>query len=308
MQEKRQGSVRSRFPDGFRILKGTQEYVTYIEHSSVRVWYSETPDFFDTHYHSAVEIIVPVKGEVIYTVEDFSYPVQADEVLIIPPNWKHTLTMKEGSARYLLLFEPDSIFSMRDMSLINSLLRIPIYLTEQSEAEKAIRAQLMKVIQCYESRQFLWNTMCYAGLLQMYALLGQYNMTREIRAEESRRPSTDHEILESARQYIDQNYMWDITLADVSAFTGFSRSYFSRMFKSVVGQSFSEYLRAKRVAMAVDALVTSHASMQDIARDVGFGSIATFNRVFREVKQCTPSRYRQIYADLNEGESAGSQA
>ena len=30
---------RSRFPDGFRILKGNQEYVTYIEHSSLRVWY-----------------------------------------------------------------------------------------------------------------------------------------------------------------------------------------------------------------------------------------------------------------------------
>ena len=28
---------RSRFPDGFRILKGNQEFVTYIEHSSLRV-------------------------------------------------------------------------------------------------------------------------------------------------------------------------------------------------------------------------------------------------------------------------------
>ena len=34
---------RSRFPDGFRILQGKQEYVTYIDHSSVRVWYSEVP-------------------------------------------------------------------------------------------------------------------------------------------------------------------------------------------------------------------------------------------------------------------------
>ena len=29
---------RSRFPDGFRIMQGQQEYVTYIEHSSLRVW------------------------------------------------------------------------------------------------------------------------------------------------------------------------------------------------------------------------------------------------------------------------------
>ena len=50
---------RSRFPDGFRIMQGKQEYVTYIEHSSLRIWYSETPWHFEAHCHSAVEIIMP---------------------------------------------------------------------------------------------------------------------------------------------------------------------------------------------------------------------------------------------------------
>ncbi len=290
---------RSRFPDGFRILRGAQEYVTYIDHSSLRVWYSETPWQYEKHFHSAVEIIMPIRGEVIYTVSDFCYHVQADEVLIIPPNWEHSLTMNEGSARYLLLFEPDNIFTMRDMQLIDELLRIPLYLTDQPEAQESIRALLMQIVNCYEKKEFLWNSICYSYLLQLYARLGQLNMARELRRYDMRSKKTDPEIMDSARLYIDQNYMKDITLDDVSAFTGFSKCYFSRIFKQQFGVPFSDYLRTKRVNMASELLIHSRRFIQDIAESVGFSSIATFNRVFRTVKNCTPSRYREIYGDYS---------
>ena len=290
---------RSRFPDGFRILKGKQEYVTYIEHSSVRVWYSETPYQYESHCHSAVEIIVPVKGEVIYTLaEDSVYRVQSNEVLIVPPNTVHGLIMHEGSARYLLLFEPDNIFGMRDMQLVEGMLKTPIYLTGQSESQESIRQLLMQVVGCYERREFLWNSLCYSYLLQMYARLGQFNMTRELRRYDAKSQRIDPEIVDSARLYIDQNYMRDITLSDVSEFTGFSRCYFSRVFKQQLGLSFSEYLRQKRVSMAEELLIHSRQPIQEIAMSAGFGSVATFNRVFRDSKNCTPSRYREIYGDF----------
>ena len=292
---------RSRFPDGFRILKGSREYVTYIENSSVRVWYSDTPWRFESHYHSAVEIIVPIRGEVIYTVSEFSYRVQADEVLIIPPNWEHSLAMEEGSARYLILFEPESIFGLRDMHLIEGLLKIPIYLSGEPEAQESVRALLMQVVSCYEKHGFLWNSLCYSILTQVYVRLGQLHINQTTKRVNARPGSTNPEIVDSARLYIDQNYMRDITLDDVSAFTGFTKCYFSRIFKQQCGVTFSEYLRQRRVSAAEDMLVHSRRNMQEIAINAGFGRIATFNRVFRDAKNCTPSRYRSIYGG-NENE------
>ena len=209
MENKTQSDVmtRCRFPDGFRILKGKQEYVTYIDHSSLRAWYSQTPWTYDAHCHSAVEIIMPLRGEVIYTVEDKTYSVQSDEVLIVPPNWIHGLTMAEGSARYLLLFEPDNLFGMRDMQLVEEMLKTPIYLTGQPELQSAVRALLMQVVNCYERREFLWNSMCYSYLLQMYVCLGQFNMARELSSYDARSQRIDPEIVDSARLYIDQNYL-----------------------------------------------------------------------------------------------------
>ena len=301
MESKAQTDVmtRCRFPDGFRILKGKQEYVTYIEHSSLRVWYSETPWIYDSHCHSAVEIILPIRGEVVYTVADTTYRVQANEVLIVPPNWVHGLAMEQGSARYLLLFEPDVLFNMRDMQLVEDMLKTPIYLSEQSELQGAVCSLLIQVVNCYERRDFLWNSMCYSYLLQMYVSLGQFNMVHELNNRDARSQRIDPEIVDSARLYIEQNYMRDISLGDVSAFTGFSRCYFSRMFKQQLGQSFSEYLRNKRIAMAESLLIHTRQPIQEIAMNVGFGSVATFNRVFRNARNCTPSRYREIYGDLS---------
>lgn len=289
--------TRSRFPDGFRIMQGKQEYVTYIEHSSLRVWYSEEPQRYECHCHSAVEIILPVKGEVIYQLQDRVYRVQADEALIVPPNCPHGLTMEAGSARYLLLFEPESIYAMRDMPLVEPLLREPVYLTGQPELQGAARSLLMQCISCYDRREFMWNTLCYSYLMQLYARLGQSSLFQSKReVSEARR--IEPEIVDSARLYIDQNFRHALTLEDVSAFAGFSKYYFSRVFKQHAGASFSEYLRGKRVGLAEELLIHTRRSIQDIAMDAGFGSIATFNRVFRECKGCTPSRFREIYGDL----------
>ena len=59
--------------------------------------------------------------------------------------------------------------------------------------------------------------------------------------------------------------------------------------------SFPEYLTQKRLKAATSLLVSTSKSMQDIAQEAGFGSVATFNRVFRKSKNCTPTQFRAIY-------------
>ena len=45
----------------------------------------------------------------------------------------------------------------------------------------------------------------------------------------------------------------------------------------------------------MDLLIRTDKPMKDVATESGFGSVATFNRVFREKKGCTPTQYRAIY-------------
>ncbi len=292
----REATARAaRYEDGFRVLQGRREYVTYLEDSSVRIWYSDVPWRYETHDHSAVEILLTVEGTVTYTVEDAVYQVRKGEILIIPPDMPHGLSMEEGSSRYLFLFEPDAILDMRDIKSMAAHYHRLFHLRDGSEAHVRIRELLLRARDAYDKRELMWNTVCYSCILRIYAVLGQrYLSGVRLRSADGTR-NVDSEVITAAMTYINNHYREDLCLEDVARFAGFSRYYFSRSFKKQTGYSFKDYLCQKRLQVAMDMLIRTNRPMRDVAMESGFGSVATFNRVFRENKGCTPTQYRAIY-------------
>ena len=140
----------------------------------------------------------------------------------------------------------------------------------------------------------MWNTACYGYLLRIYAVLGQHYLGSAVLRRDMMH-SVDPEVVTAAMGYINNHYQEPLTLDDVAEFAGFSRIYFSRSFKKQTGFSFKDYLSEKRLQAAMDMLIRSNRPIQEVAAESGFGSVATFNRVFREKKGCTPTQYRAIY-------------
>ena len=285
----------ARYEDGFRVMQGRREYVTYPDNSSVRIWFSDVPWRYEVHDHSAVEICLTLVGVVDYMVQDTIYHVHKGEILILPPETPHSLAMGEGSSRYLFLFEPEGIFSMRDIKALIQQFNRPFYLHDGSDAHTRIRETLLKAQGVYDRNEVMWNTACYGYFLRMYAVLGQhYLLNPRIRTHEMVH-SVDSEVITAAMGYINSHFREELSLDDVAEFAGFSRYYFSRSFKKQTGYSFKDYLCQKRLQVAMDLLIRSNCSMREVAIESGFGSVATFNRVFREKKGCTPTQYRAIY-------------
>ena len=291
-----EGSARAaRYEDGFRVLQGRREYVTYLDDSSIRIWYSDIQWRYETHDHSAVEILLTLEGMVTYTIEDKIYQVRKGEILIVPPDTLHSLSMGEGSSRYLFLFESDAIMAMRDLKAMASYFHKPFHLRDGSDAHVRIRELLLRAREAYEKREMMWNTMCYSCILRVYATLGQrYLSGIKPRTGDNMR-NMDSEVINAVMTYINNHYREELSLEDVARFAGFSRYYFSRSFKRQTGYSFKDYLCQKRLQVAMDLLIRTNRSMRDVAIESGFGSVATFNRVFREKKGCTPTQYRAIY-------------
>ncbi|MBR4710957.1 MAG: helix-turn-helix transcriptional regulator [Clostridia bacterium] len=296
MQKKQSArQEKKRFPDGFRVLQGKQEFITYPEYASIRVWASDKPGKFEMHMHSAVEIILPHRGVSVYRLEDREYHVEPDEVLIIPANLPHELVEQEGILRYLILFEPSPLFSLQDMQQVSGIMQHPIHLKDQSEVHGQVSRILHQLVDCYFQHKPMWNTQCYSYLLQAYALLAAQFVEASTADEEDDQRSIDPEIMNMAINYLSDHYMEDITLDEVAAFTGYSKYYFSRAFKNYFSISYSDYLLVKRINAAVNLLIHTDKPIGEVAKEAGFGSIATFNRVFRQHKKCTPTRYRAIY-------------
>ena len=284
-----------RYEDGFRVMQGKREYVTYPDDSSLRIWYSDVAWRYENHEHSAVEICLTLEGVVDYTVQDTIYHVRKGEILILSPDVPHSLNMGEGSSRYLFLFEPDMIYAMRDVKVALRQFNRPFYLHDGSDAHIRIRETLLKAQAIYDRGDVMWNTDCYGYLLRVYAILGQhYLLNSRVRQRDTSR-SVDSEVITAAMGYINNHFREELSLDNVAEFAGFSRYYFSRSFKKQTGYSFKDYLCQKRLQVAMDLLIRSNIPMREVAIESGFGSVATFNRVFREKKGCTPTQYRAIY-------------
>jgi AraC-like DNA-binding protein len=71
-----------------------------------------------------------------------------------------------------------------------------------------------------------------------------------------------------------------------------SKCYFSRYFKAQTGETFHRYLARIRVMYAEKDLTDSDKPVTDIAYDCGFGSIKTFNRIFKTFTGVSPTDYR----------------
>ena len=57
--------------------------------------------------------------------------------------------------------------------------------------------------------------------------------------------------------------------------------------------TFYSYLTAYRVAIAEQELVLTNDSISDIAVSAGFGSVKTFDRIFKEKLSTSPLKYRK---------------
>ena len=286
------------FASGFRVKQGDHEFVTYPENTSIRIWQSRVPDDYEMHFHSAVEVILPLQGEVVVPMEDDEYHVQAGEVMIIPSGCPHGLHMEEGGERELLLYEPNGAFTLKEFSAVRQMMAKPIYLTQTSEVCDRVRQIFLEIIRIHRSGAMLRNLHNYGHLLEIYAILGEdYLQNGATPAEMNalHRQLSGEDAFNRALDYLNKNYMEDMSLDSLAAYAGFSRYTLSRMFRQHTGDTFTQYLSRRRVNMAMELLSGTRLPVTQVALQCGFNSIATFNRVFREIKGCTPTQYRTIY-------------
>lgn len=105
--------------------------------------------------------------------------------------------------------------------------------------------------------------------------------------------STAQLYVRSATEYITANYSYPISIEDVSAYIGISRSQLFRCFDSVLGVSPKEYLTDYRIKQACRLLAETQYSMTAIANSLGFDNSLYFSKAFHKAKGISPSEYRE---------------
>ena len=85
----------------------------------------------------------------------------------------------------------------------------------------------------------------------------------------------------------------DLKISDVAHHVNMSESTFSKLFKRVIGLTFTIYLRKLRIGRACNLLSETDLKISSIASDCGFRNLSNFNRYFLHEMKLTPNKYRQ---------------
>ncbi|MEL1245410.1 AraC family transcriptional regulator [Flavobacterium sp. DGU11] len=105
----------------------------------------------------------------------------------------------------------------------------------------------------------------------------------------------DDDKMKLVYEYVQKNFSNKITLDDVSDTANMSPVSFNRFIKKRTGKTFVNYLNDIRVGYAARWLVEKDLSISEIAFKSGFNNIANFNRIFKSIKNTTPSQYREEF-------------
>jgi len=109
---------------------------------------------------------------------------------------------------------------------------------------------------------------------------------------ENNRSDKSESLIEKAENYINKNFMKDISLDDISRYCNISSYYFSKLFKQETGENYVEYLSRVRIENAKKMLTESEASIKEISYSVGFSDPNYFSRAFKKYEGVSPTEYK----------------
>src|SRR5262245_6465147 len=85
-----------------------------------------------------------------------------------------------------------------------------------------------------------------------------------------------------------------LSIAQLAAECGLSRSHFARSFKRTTGTPPHRWLLAQRIAKATELLLKSESSITDIALACGFADQSHFTRIFVASVGMSPGAWRRV--------------
>lgn len=116
------------------------------------------------------------------------------------------------------------------------------------------------------------------------AILNAYNMNQLRRRAEK--------LVEQTKERIDE-CLSEVTQESIALDAGVSAIYLSVVFKEITGESFKDYLIARKIEKAKKLLEDTPLKVGEIARMVGYYDSKYFSRLFRRFTGFNPQEYRK---------------
>ncbi|HET8854412.1 MAG TPA: AraC family transcriptional regulator [Salinimicrobium sp.] len=243
------------------------------------------------HFHPEMELTYIVRGEGLRhvgdSIENFS---SGDLVLLgknIPHNWQSFSDESTDGVEAVVIQFSENIFSgFPEFRFFNPLIQQAGHGLELKAGEELL-GEIRSLCEYDKNLQLI-------KFLDIFYRLSQIRQKRCLSGEKFSfdRISKMESRINRAREFIDLNIKGSIKLQDVAAHMKMTQSYFCRWFKKNTGHSLVRYINTLKIELVCRELVLTDKDISVIAYETGFENISHFNRIFKRLKNVSPSTYR----------------
>lgn len=248
-------------------------YVNYPESETFLTPMYNVDFSYPAHLHGCFEVTFCAFGAVEVTLGEQVYALHSGNGILIPPNTLHSYLTKETSAYHTILFSRDLLPELAAMFVS----KLPEHY--DFVMDDGLNRQ---VLEFYDSNQTL-----FGGKSLLYRAAESFLRDNPFAAADK----TDDDLTRQILGYIQEHLCEEFTLQDMADRLGYSYFYISKRIRQVFHVPFTTLVSQYRVARVKMLLEGGKCSVSQAAFNSGFGSIRSFNRIFRELTGMTPSQY-----------------
>ena len=297
-----------------KYLDGTHETPDYRQSTHIRLYKNSLFENYPPHWHFPIEMVMPIENNYTVIVNNETYVLKPYEILFIAPGVIHSTISPPTGIRFFFQVE---ISWLKSITSVNQILTFmgstslfnkenspdihdSLVLLYEDICSEYLNSEEFSAGTCTElNKNLLSEPIIYSKFLEMLYLIGSNhinNVSSELGGNTKKNEYLDK--IMSVCNYIDDHFADDITLDDMAQLAGFSKFHFSRLFKQVTSQTLYRYINQQRISYAEILLDDPKIPITQIAIQSGFSSSSSFIRMFKLIKNCTPSEFRRLHEQL----------
>lgn len=253
------------------------------------------------HYHEYIEILYSIESDCDVYINGKFREFKTGDLLIINSGENHDLIFPRSNAHYIVIKVLPEILYSSDQSVFEMKYTMPFliensnnkrHFTKEELGDNYIHDTITRIMREWQVKDYGYELSMRSDILKLFLWVLRYWRDHNLDAIDQFDYSDEFlRIIQSALEYISYNYA-SLTEQEVAEYCNLSYSYFSRTFKKVMHQSFSEYLNHYRITKAEQLLCSTDKSIAEISEIVGFSTPSYFIQQFKSKKNISPKQYR----------------
>ncbi len=254
---------------------------------------------FQWHHHPEYELTLTLNSRGQRFIGDHIGNYEDGDLVLIGPNLPHTWVSRERMAEgphvaQVMWFHPDwaaalgtTLVELRPVTALLGRARTGLEFSAAVSGEA--RERIARLFRRAPEERVL-------PLLELLALLATDTGALPLATAVAPLPAgADRTRIDRVLDHIHLSYGEPLSLPELADIAALSVSGLHRLFRKHTQQTITGYVTALRIGEACALLSGTARPIAHIAGDVGYESLANFNRQFRAAKGMTPRDYRQRF-------------